>query len=187
VNPGQEIALLGLGQLLIAVYFDRKFADVEAPMFEAEVESYPALEMKAWFTDAKQGKTRSREVLRIARLPTAARQSLVALLVSAVAAAVTFFIVLEAHEHPSFRTLRLAANGVAGVACLCLAIGLLLRIAQRNLSATAKTHSEYRADNQPKNWLARWFARVRSLETLTPYLSVAFLGAAVAIVTAVGL
>jgi hypothetical protein len=100
---------------------------------------------------------------------------------------VTFFIVLEAHEHPSFRTLRLLGVGLIAAACLIFGIRLLVRIIGHKLQADATSHSEYREDRQPKKGLARYLARVRSLETLTPYLTVSFIGRAVTIVAAVGL
>jgi hypothetical protein len=69
VNPGQLIAALGLAQLMIALYFDRTFGTVERPPFRDAVERYDALGMKAWFTAAKVGDTRTDEVLRLTRLP----------------------------------------------------------------------------------------------------------------------
>lgn len=192
MNAGLLLALLALLQLAIAWMADRGFEPIDAPLFGDQVKSYDGLDVKSWFSESRPGAPtlgarRIEEVLRMARLASAARLALTALLVSFVGDVVTAVIVAVARPAPAARWARFGFAVAAAVLTFVGLVGLLIRVATRSLRAVAESHSEFLANGVGrKSPRGRYLARVRSFETLTPYLTASFIGSVVAIIAAAG-
>lgn len=190
MNAGIGLGALALIQLIIAWASDRSLEKVDKPLFRDQVLEYPPLGIKEWFGATQPnnlGATRVSEVLRLARLASAARSAITALAVSFISLVGTVILVAIAKPQPGLKNLRLAATIVMAVIVGIAIFILFTRIASRGIAALAETHKEMRPDGQRKRALSRYWARVRSPETLSRYLTIAFIGAVVAIAASVGI
>ena len=99
----------------------------------------------------------------------------------------TVILIAIAKPQPGLRDLRLGATIIMAVITGIAIFVLFTRIASRGLAAHAETHNEMRPDGKPKPAFSRYWARLRSPETLSRYLTIAFVGAVVAITASVGI
>jgi hypothetical protein len=157
---------------------------IDKPLFRAGVAAYQALGVGEFFTSAQVGETRTTEVLRISRLAFSARATVTALIAACVGTIMTAVVIANADPAPSAEWVRLAGAILAAVATAVGTIMLLVRVATAKLRAQALRHRETKKDGTPKGGIARFWARLRSPETLTPYLTIAFVGNVAAIVAA---
>jgi hypothetical protein len=191
VITGIGLGILALVQLIIAWASDRSLEKVDKPLFADQVLKYPALGIKDWFgattPNSDLGPTRVAEVLRLARLASAARSAVTALAVSFISLVGAVILVAIAKPQPGLRDLRLGAAGIMAIIAGAAIFVLFSRIGAQGIALRARTHVQTLPDGTQKRLLPRYWARLRSPETLSRYLTIAFVGAVVAIVASVGL
>lgn len=191
MNTGIGLGILALAQLVIAWASDRSLELVDKPLFADQVRQYQPLKIEEFFTEQAPnnlGDMRIQEVLRLARLASAARAAVTALVVSLISLVGTGILVERASPPPVAKNVWLASLTVMAVIVATATFRLMARIGAHDLSAHATTHNEMRPGGlEPKGRFGRYWARLRSPETLNRYLTVAFIGAVVAIAAAIGL
>jgi hypothetical protein len=180
------LAAFGLVQLVLALATDRTATQVDRPIFQRQVAAYVPLRIQWFFTDTsgdQLGARRVRVVLRMASLSFAARSTIVALLLALSGVGFTGSVVLFSNTRPSLWALRLGAAGVAAVVLLRSFWTLGFAIGRKQLAPNPEVASTGGRIAPLKSYAGR----LRRLDLLTRYLTVAFWANVIVILIGIGL
>lgn len=183
MNPAIGLALLAFAQLVLALIADKSLGGADLPIVTQQLSEYPTLGIKDFFaTGGTVNKTRVSEVVRITRLPNAARSALVALFVAFIGALVTAAIAFAAAPTIPHKVLRVAFSvGSAVVAFILMGTLVVKLLTQALRSASVKEAS---LGPPPADRLRRYLKRVRDFNVLTPYLTAALVINTISIIAA---